>query len=307
MRNHGSGPIRLGLVLPGLALLVTGCGALQLGPSFGAAPAECGFPPATELAWSGTSSVRQLGLDQGFGNDPLRNQPVQIYITADAIRIVPDDPLERHFCFLVPPGAAGGARSVQHGAVPDDWVQPAVTAVASIEPPAFLQQPEPGLERPLGESFKAVVGYPWGPLLADAPAAALEATATEVWAPDELGRICVQLTRVVTLPDAPEPAGEALRQTCSVPGAVELVSIIEIAPDLWWIAAVASAGDVTEILATTADGEEHMLGYPGVKYVGPAPALATVVDGELVRVQLFRSGYSLSGSQPWLDLTAPFD
>ena len=87
--------------------IVAACGALQQGS---AAPEECRWPPDTELAFAGESSLNALGIGSdiiGPGRDRM-----WIYVTVD-----PLDEGFREFCAVRPDSTLGGS-------VPDEWQPP---------------------------------------------------------------------------------------------------------------------------------------------------------------------------------------
>ena len=106
--------------LSAVALLAfsAGCALLAPEPSFGEAPAGCNFPPDTELAFAGESTLAELGLD---GDHPDRRP--RFYVTASRIdhEGIADVrfPPGRRFCAFAGAGGAGFT-----GPVPDDWQPP---------------------------------------------------------------------------------------------------------------------------------------------------------------------------------------
>ena len=97
-------------------LVSAGCAALNPLPSHGEAPADCLFPPGTELAFAGESTLAELGLD---GEHPdLR---ARFYVTAEAVDqegLGDGFPQHRRYCALTGGGAGFS------GPVPLDWQPP---------------------------------------------------------------------------------------------------------------------------------------------------------------------------------------
>lgn len=101
-----------------LAASGAACGLLPL-PR---APAECGFPDGTALAFAGRASLNQLGLS---GGAPTDDAPAMVYVTAEPVpfngsvpaggQAPPDQPL---YCALYDDGVRAW------GSIPADWSPP---------------------------------------------------------------------------------------------------------------------------------------------------------------------------------------
>ncbi len=95
-----------------------GCALLAPEPSLAEAPADCNFPPDTELAFVGESTLAELGLDGSHADRRAR-----FYVTAGQIdfEMLTDVGVlpHRRFCAFMEPSGAGFG-----GPVPDDWQPP---------------------------------------------------------------------------------------------------------------------------------------------------------------------------------------
>ena len=98
------------VLLAGLAFALGACGLLPPDE----APAECGWPPGTELAFAEEASLVELGLEEG-----VASERGMAYVSAEPITFPNMDiPPQRWFC-LVSARHAGYS-----GYVPDDWQPP---------------------------------------------------------------------------------------------------------------------------------------------------------------------------------------
>ena len=98
-----------------LAVFAFALGACGWSP-LGEAPTDCGWPPGTELAFAGETSLSELGLDEGSPGVDIRGMA---YVTAERLTF-PERGIrpQRWFCFV---SAEDPAFT---GPVPDNW-QPA--------------------------------------------------------------------------------------------------------------------------------------------------------------------------------------
>lgn len=96
-----------------LGILLNGCGLLP-GSSLAEAPPECGFPPGTEVAFLGKSSLEAVAL-----GEPGDKAEGDIFVTADRVAFARGDlPPARQFCVLAADGSMSGGR------VRDTWTPP---------------------------------------------------------------------------------------------------------------------------------------------------------------------------------------
>jgi hypothetical protein len=101
---------------------LTGCGVLMPGPSPVEAPPVCEFPPETELAFAGVTSLGEARLEW-TGPPEALNRRGDLYVTAHRISMVAADPRaapRRQFCLIYSQGDISSA----HGTLPDDWQPP---------------------------------------------------------------------------------------------------------------------------------------------------------------------------------------
>ena len=104
------------VLVAAFAVALAGCDALlpvEPPPPLGEAPEICGYPPGTELAFVGFSSLKRLGIndeDVAVG---------EFYITADPIKTshYNFEP-SRAYCVVLKDGHAEGGR------LPDYWTHP---------------------------------------------------------------------------------------------------------------------------------------------------------------------------------------
>ena len=114
------------------------------------APAGCGFPRGTVLAFAGEASLHEAGL--AYIGDPDRDRRGDLYVTADAIHVDSDPRRERRrFCLLFPPRPGHVYGDAAFGPVPRGWAH---VAVASPIPSAAAAQP------PVAFSGSIVCGSP---------------------------------------------------------------------------------------------------------------------------------------------------
>jgi hypothetical protein len=114
-------PPRAALVVAWLAMASAACGILPVSR----APAECGYPDGTALAYAGRTTLRHLGLSTDL---PAADLSAMVYVTAEPVPFSGSIPAgaappgdSREYCALFDDDA--GTLSAR-GGVPLDWRPP---------------------------------------------------------------------------------------------------------------------------------------------------------------------------------------